>query len=427
MANRQRVKTQPFDCIQYFYSVVQEPRIRCLIRFRGRIDETALLAALDLSIGAVPLLAFTFDEARHTWRDAGFTASDILRIVNLKDRKDAERYLLSDFDHAREAQLRVFLLREQTCDTLILLINHMVTDGVGFKQYLYLLSDLYGKCESGAGVGCSVVPHGKRNLHQLLKNLPFREKMRILRLKPDLRLPDPAMRLPLAGNDGNPMIVKETLDEAMFDAVKRYAKARRASVNDLFLTSYMRALRGATGCGTINMSCPVDLRRYAPGQECGICNLTGNLICEAEIARDEAFSDTLKKVSVQMTEQKESGLSLKGAMQFHMMYHLLPYKMAHALFLKCAPMPVLCYSNLGVLDHAQLRFGSHTIDEAFMSTAIRRPPYYQLSIVTYRNRCIFTSSLFGTEADRNQAEGFLSKVVNELMEGISNAPGGSEK
>jgi NRPS condensation-like uncharacterized protein len=49
----EKIKTQPFDCMQFFYGAVQEPRIRCFIRFQDHISETALKRAVNLSIGGV--------------------------------------------------------------------------------------------------------------------------------------------------------------------------------------------------------------------------------------------------------------------------------------------------------------------------------------------------------------------------------------
>jgi len=412
-----KLKAQPFDCMQYFYGAAQEPLIRCLIRFSGHLNENALKHAVDLSIGALPLIACCFDEKVHCWRKHGFTADNVVHPVEVQNEDGAavKKFFLSSIDRTCEPQLKIFLAREEKLDTLCVIINHMVSDGGGLKEYLYLLADLYSKCEKDAGYHVKPQSFGKRNLNQLLRNLSFKQKLGILFSKAPSHKPDPAMILPIKGDQSSPILVIRRIEKERFAQIRSFAKSSHASVNDMLLAAYIRTLHRVTGCTDLTVPCPVDLRRYKKvGQMCGICNLTANYSCHVDMTCDEPFGETLKKISAQMQAQKESDACLKGPMLYHMMFHILPFGTVRKLFYKISPVPVTSYTNLGIIDDEKLRFSSLTVENAFISTAVKHVPYFQLSVSTYGGCCTLTSSLYATEEDRKNVEDFLSQVENEL-------------
>ncbi len=421
------IKTQPLDRMMFFYAGVQEPLIRCLLRFRDHLDEGTLRRAVELSMDAVPPLRGTFDEARLSWRAARFSAADVLRIEAVPGGSDPAPYMLSSIDWTRMPQLQVRILREAERDSMVFIVNHMVMDGAGFKQFLYLLADLYAKCAADPAYEGPAPLAGPRNLGQILRNLPIPERMKILAAPTDSTNSDPAMRLPLVGNDARPALVVSHLDEALFEAVRHGAKKRGASVNDVFLAAYLRALRSMTGCARVAVPCPVDLRRFArPGQNCGICNLTGSFSCGVEIGADETFYGTLAKVAEATHAQKEKTDCLKGPTLFCIIDRLLPHRVVRKLFLKLAPPPVIGYTNLGVLNEALLRFGAHEAGDAFFATAIKKPPYFQLSVSTYRGSCTLSSSLYATEEDEKKVRDLHARIIRDMgsvAENVQNIPG----
>lgn len=115
-----------------------------------------------------------------------------------------------------------------------------------------------------------------------------------------------------------------------------------------------------------------------------------------------------------MTTQKKSDTCLKGPMLYHMIFHILPLGMVRKIVYKIAPVPVTSYSNLGMISNEKFRFADLAVEDAFISTAVKHAPYFQLSVSTYRGCCTLTSSLYGTEEDRKIVENFLSQVENEL-------------
>jgi len=412
-----RLRAQPFDCMQHFYSAVQEPLIRCSVRFSSHLNEDVLKRAVDLSICAVPLIGCCFDKVAHCWRKRGFTADNIVYLVEVHSGDDVSdrKLLLSSIDSTREPQLKIFIARGEQCDTLCIIISHMISDGAGFKDFLYLFGDLYSKCDKDRGYRTKPKYFGKRDLNQLLHHFSLTEKLRILFSRGPSYRPDPAMILPIEGDPVNPIIVIGRIEKERFTGIVNFAKSSDASVNDVILAAYIRILHKVTGCVDIAMPCPVNLRKYKKDdQTCGICNLTANYFCHVNVVSGESFGDTLEKVTKQMREQKVSDSCLKGPMLYHLMFYMLPYGIVRKFFYKYSPVPVVSYTNLGILDAAKFNFGNLTVDEAFISTAVKSAPYFQLSVSTYNGCCVLTSSLYATKEDRETVEGFFDLMENEL-------------
>lgn len=413
-----RIKAQPFDCMQYFYSSVQEPLIRTMISLNGHMNEVLFKNAVQMSINAIPVIGCCFDKINHVWEKRIFTSDDIVHVIEVqeRDKNPAEKLLLSSIDIQHEPQLKIFLVRNADSDTLCIIINHMISDGGGFKEYLYLLAELYSQLERGTHISAKSLKCGKRNLNQLLKNFSLKEKLHIMFSKPPINShkSDPLL-MPLKGDKANQFISICHLSKQQFYRIKVFARTNNTSINNIFLAAYIYTLHKVTGCTHISVPCPVDLRKYKkPGQTCGICNLTGNYFCDVTVNSDSTFTSILSKVSSQMKANKESTACLKGPMLFHMMFHALPFNLVRKLFYKISPVPVTSYTNLGIIDSDKLRFGKLSADNAFISTAVKYVPYFQLSVSTYKDCCALTSSLHGTEEDRKIVDSFLHNIENEF-------------
>ena len=210
------------------------------------------------------------------------------------------------------------------------------------------------------------------------------------------------------------MVVRR-LSRETFETMKRRAGDRGATVNDMLMTAYIRALFHATGCRTIALSCPVDLRRYLhPGQECGICNLTGNYFCKAELDAGEPFDVTLASVSEQMKAQKKENSCLRGPMKMDILFHILPFRLFRRRFYQTSPVPFTSYSNLGIFEKERFRFEGLEVKEVIFGTAVKYVPYFQVSVATFGDCCTLTSSTHGTEQDRKIIGDLLADMEKEL-------------
>ena len=419
---KHKIRTEAFDLMQYFYSSAHNPLIRALIRFPGRLDPDLLRRAVDLSASSVPQIRCVFSPQSHGWEDRGFRADGIVRVTETADEGTAERLLLDTIRFDSEPQLKIHLVRGPESDALCVILSHLVADGAGFKQYLYLLAALYRRCAQTPGY---IVPPEPldRGVGQIFRGMSPLERLRILRLPMEYHKQEEEMYLPMEADQGEPATVLRRIENGLLTSLKQYAKKSGATLNDLLLTAYGRTHHALTGCADLDLPCPVDLRKYLPGNaRCGICNLTSNYFCRVSSQKEEPFRETLKRVSAQMNAQKENRNCLKGPMLLDFLFTALPYPARKKLFERSFYIPVISFTNLGVLDGKRLDFGNGKVADAYLATAVKHPPSFQVSVSTFGGRCTLCSSLYATEQNRAVAGHFLDAMVSELERAVSEKP-----
>ncbi len=403
--------------MQYFYRKTHEPLIHCMIRLTGHIDEALLEKAVSLSTDAIPMIRSVFDRRKHCWREAGFGGTDIVRVVCVDSQPDAaiQSLLAQTIDIFTEPQLSIIIAREENADTLCIIMNHMVCDGAGFKEYLYLLAELYGKYNYGSPLPALVC--GPRSGLQMFKRFNLLEKLSILGLKHDLSAQKEQEPLVFEGDAARPFFSTLGISLEQLESIRAFARSNGATVNDLFLTAYARVLHRETGLIRVILPCPVDLRKYLlPGQKHGICNLTSNFICDITVDKDDNFLSTLGQISSQMAAQKASRNCLKSQMTLELFSRLVPFRVMEHVFHKMFKIPLVSYSNLGVLDGAIRSFGE--IKEAYLTGAIKRVPYFQIAVSTFQGRCTLSCNMYGTQGDQSRVERILREITDELLSSI---------
>jgi NRPS condensation-like uncharacterized protein len=423
MTKRKRIKAETFDVVQYFYGKVHEPLIHCMISLAGHVDEAILKQAVDLSFAAIPLLGYCFVDAGRSpyWEERDFTAHDIVRVITAGSDPEAQKQKLLSMviDPVREPQLKIYILREQDRDILCLIINHMICDGAGFKEYLYLLGGLYTCCLKETGIRPKLEA-ARRDARQLMTRFSFREKLRIWSCSDYLPASGSQPLFPLQGDAERPFFAAVSMGEEDFASLKTYAKQWGATVNDMIMAAYIRALGRKLGTDHIVVPCPVDLRKYLPAdRKYRITNLTSNFICNVQLEPEDSFEQTVRKVAAQMKLQKESVQCLKDVMVLDLLYRLLPFDTFQGLFRRIFTIPVISFTNLGVIDQDLLRFGELEIKDVYLTGAVKYVPYFQIAVSTYNDRCTFSSNLYGTRKDRTVVEQFLSELKEELCLGLS--------
>ncbi|WP_242841913.1 hypothetical protein [Clostridium beijerinckii] len=74
--------------------------------------------------------------------------------------------------------MNIKLIRGKENDTLCILMNHMLCDAAGFKEYLYMFSDIYLNIENNQCY--QIMSERNRKIRQILKNFSVTDKLRIM-------------------------------------------------------------------------------------------------------------------------------------------------------------------------------------------------------------------------------------------------------
>lgn len=403
------LKAEPFDVMQYYYSSVQIPVIRCCIYFDGKIDVDKLKRAIHQLTVSYPILKCVFNINKRIWTDGNFSEEDILSIIHQehKNGTDINSYLYSPIIGI-DPSFKVNLIRRAENDFICVTVSHLLCDGRGFERMLYKLSDLYS---DGMQETCNT----NRSFQQVTKGISTTERMKILVSKSMKEESDEKHVLPFTGTDGKPNLIIRQLSGDDFANIGKYAKDHNASINDILLAAYCKALYDMFKWDTISLPCPVDLRRFSKSSSTCICNLTGDYICTIHLDCKDSLCSILKKVSFQMKKQKNSYHCLKGPMLYHSFYHLIPLHLLMSLFPRIAPVPVLSYTNVGILDLNKLVFYGTDTTDAYISTAMKPVPYFQLTVSTFKEICTLSCCTFAQKNDLSMVNKLMDLIQTNLI------------
>ena len=391
---------QPLDLMQWINRKYHDPFIHERIELDHGLDPPRLLQAIERLADAFPLLKCRYVSAENTYvENEPFSAHDLLRI---DDTADQTMLLTEALDMSKK--LVQFTL---TGKRLIITISHLITDGSGFKQLIYLLCDLYnGRCGEGP-------PHlMRREFSQLTRSLTNTRAIAV------------PLLLSMIGRYKNSAIYekadRETVDilartikSAKMSAIHTVAKKQGATLNDVFLTAYARALGKQSGLRKLMIPCTVDLRKYA-SDPTGIGNLTGSYSVHIKLADGEIFRDTLKRVSAAMQKQKQTKNDIAGPMLLVKKYQNSSLRDFLKLYGGLDTGAFTDYTNLGVLDDERLRFSGATVKNAIGYSGVNKAPCFQIAISSFQGAATITSLIQCSKEGKAKAEKLMDTIVREL-------------
>ena len=238
---------------------------------------------------------------------------DQIKTCSVVENASSEKEIRAFVDEPTHADVDPLvaskIFREKNGDTVCIKANHSACDAGGFKEYVFLLSDLYSM----------LVTCGRSSIQP---NLGRRDQSQIFERTKDPRtfamkgFPKPTWTLPQkAGSE--PLHCFKVIPQAEFVAIKNYAQGKKATVNDVLLTALYRSLFAVNDTGESRpmlMQVAIDLRRYCPnGKAEAICNLSGALYIALERKLDEPFEGTLERVCGSMAKLKQDYPGLESA------------------------------------------------------------------------------------------------------------------
>ena len=164
-----RYKAEIFDKVQYMFKETgyNDHQLHSVIYFENQLNLNTLKQAIILLLKTVPILncKFCLNKGNSYWESKSKIDVDkVLEVVQSKE--DLEMFTCSTTNEKTGPQIRMCLYRGQE-DTLSIILNHMVCDGAGFKQCVYLLSDIYSGLMKNPNYKPDLIINGDRGIHKL--------------------------------------------------------------------------------------------------------------------------------------------------------------------------------------------------------------------------------------------------------------------
>lgn len=411
-----------WDQMQYFFKEYNDHQVRGVIYFDGLLDRELIKRAIILSLDIVPILksCFVIDRSHPYWEEMdSFKESEIISFGTCLSLEDKVQSFITDTtDEMNGPQIRAKMIRVSNRDTLCILINHMVCDGDGFKEYLYLIGDIYTGLQNGTydALNYKTV---SRNSKMVYKKFDFIDRLKIFLLPNEPTKSKNRIFFPLSNRPERPFIMTHTLTCERFEMIKRYSKTNSVTINDIILAAYYRALFKILNLSDneqLTIPCMMDLRRYLEKREpYGIFNLSSMIICNLSCVKGESFEDTVKRVNAEMSKKKNGFPGLHGLSTLNLLFNFLPFSVVKKIIKKNYVNPAIGITNIGIIDSKRLSFGEIPVMDSFITGSIKYPPYFQVALTTYNNSITFSVNLYGSEIDKKSTKELFALLDKELL------------
>jgi NRPS condensation-like uncharacterized protein len=408
-------------------------QIQAVMKLDGRLDFDRLSRAVRLSVDLQPVLGCRFFKKDPPyWRRLGNI--DLVEFCSMEKTNDldqtADKFLNSPLDMDNDPMVKVKLIRCDTHDTLCIKLNHACTDGAGVKEYLKLLSDIYSQIDhSGDYIPESSI-RNKKDHYRLFDSLGIKHPSSPW--YPPLKASIPMWKFPWKNKYENDTYT--TVCRLPLDQISRYAKSKEATVNDLVLTAFFRAMFKTSeplyGI-PMEIAVTVDLRRFLPEKKAdAIRNFSGGVNPQISRKTHEPFEGTLFRVMRKMNKIKKENPGVLNALaaerveqlnfrqmcgfckalsRISVIASLGPFNSINT----CAP----TLSNLGIISQSLLKFGNIIVTDAYVVGPAIRSPGFLLLVSSYNGTLTLSASYYKGSISRKYIEKLLNKVKDELQKG----------
>lgn len=339
-------------------------------------------------------------------------------------------FLAESLDAESGPQLRGLLLHHAGGDTLIVKVNHQVVDAGGTKELGYLFADLYRRLGEDDEYQ-PAINSGSRSLWQVYGRLGW---WRLMRLFPDffretfrLVIPFKTLSFPSGRTrEGRWRFCMLRFDEDRVSTLRSFCQDREATLNDLFVAAFLRAIAEISGWQqdrTLRLVTTVDLRRYLPGRKAtALCNLSGFFFPNLGRELGKDLDQTLRRVKNHIDVHKKGDIGLSVMLADRLLYLPLPYALLQQFMNRLLNtiantgnlVPVL--TNLGPIRAENLDMGEIRPVQAEVLAPPIVPPFFGLGLSGYQGTLTLSCGVYPAAIPLERME-TLFMIIDRILPG----------
>jgi len=406
----QRMRVCAADMINIMLRNLHDGLIRAVLTLDGYTDAERLRRALRLSLDAVPVAGCRLVEGRGRPYYQRLTAAELdaaareggplLEVIEVANQAEADaalaRFALAPFDPREGPLVHSALIRGQH-DVFCFKPHHLLGDGLGTLDYLQQLAQIYAALERDPTYRPAPNVRGQRGMWQVARRLGWRGLREALR-RPVMPPREGGWALPLEpGDDGPPLLVVRELPAEQLQQVRAYARAQQATVNDVLLAAWYRAiarLAPPPPNTRLSVATHMSLRRYLPGGRANaVANLSQMVHTCIGTELGATLAETVARVKAEMARIKAEppslgmtlALSLPAWLQRRLLARHRPTPPASARTGDgTAPRPMgsgaPLFNNIGRVDPTPLTLGAPVVN-AYLTACVPGPGMRGLQVV----------------------------------------------
>ena len=378
------------------------PMVRAEISLQKPLDHARLQKAVAAVSQVVPELMQAYRIADNEFYDIDAQVGDVLHF---RDQMDEQ--LAGQLDWETQPQWQLYVTDHQ----LIVYASHILTDGAGFKQLLYLLCAAY----NGNGQLDAVNHQDIAGIKQLIQRIPAHQSK-------NNDHPAQALSLPALAGDGQQRdyaILHQQLSTSQFNQLHQWTKKNGLTINDVVMTAFAKSVQQFCGVSELNLACPTDMRQFLPAdqrQQLRIQNMTGRYNISVPANPAEDFAVTVKKVHHAMNQQKDDYTFLES---FRSMLANLDNGATVSQLQKDVEnhyhVRSIAYTNMAIADNVRLRFENNQVEDCILTGGFRTMPHYQICASTFNGRLNLAANVIATPREKQLAYAVMSLMKQYLL------------
>jgi NRPS condensation-like uncharacterized protein len=415
-------QAETLDQYMKFQEITNDHQMRCIIKFESEIDIECLKQALIQTFKLIPILASRYVENKKKayWKNDSekYNVEDFFYFhEGTNTEKILTEFLSKKINENAGPQIIFALFRERKIDTVCFVVNHMVFDSSGFKHFLYLLSKLYSNILEGNNYTHKISISVNRNFSEIFKHIGIFDRIRLIFRKNRVLYRDISV-LNSETRGVAPKIFLFKIDRNRFKIIKRYCTRMQVTLNDVVIAIYCKVLFVMCNIKkgeSLVLTSMIDLRRYDTES---VLSMFSNLASMAKIIvqnDNNDFDDFVLSVSNTMNEKKKDFLGLANLEGLSLISKIVPYSKLAGLLKKKISELKITNSNLGIIEKDKLVFSGTPIIDAYITTAFKYKPYFQLTFSSYNNSITFSVSGYLNKTDENIVIDFLKLFDKTLL------------
>lgn len=425
----------PQDRMNYLLGLYSaDQQINAVLYFPVGLSKEILEQSVRITLQLQPVLnsRFVENDIPYWEEHSSGTNSSICFFAEGNDQEleiMAIDFIKEPGDRIQGPMVQTILLRGTTTDMLVVKLSHLCSDGAGVKEYINLLGAIYTHLSLGGSKDQIIKEFGEGNES-------FRDQSHVFKYagisdvksayRPNQEQQASLWSFPSQPNKNkSPKMSVGRLSREQTLCLTKWTKAQQATLNDVIMTAYFRALSHFTVYAEPRtaekmIGLTIDLRRYLPNYTTGaICNLSGMEMPVIKMEDGESFNQTLVRVKQSMDKIKgqnpglssAAGMEILAGLKLSTVKEMYNQQYEQAVQMGMA-LPLM--TNFGVIADEPIQFGEIQAEDGYMTSPIMYAPFFSMGASTYNGRLTFTIGYHAPETSKEKVDKFLECVINQL-------------
>ena len=410
-----------WDRMQFLFRNYYDRTMHSAFFYGETVDADVLKNAYLAVVAKIPVLHSTFHNSpiKPYWSvNDDFSADDFFTFTETDDPEAVfDKFITQEVSPYGKVQFRAAVIRSGGKDIWAVVCNHMCFDGTDLRYFNMKVAESYNAYFAGKGYDVDV-KSGTRSAEQVYSKMSEEDKKHAKSLYKNVSSVENKITFPFKEDDATlrPRMILKKLPKDVFLKMKARGKDMGATVNDVIVAAYFRALFAFvdTEGKALTVPCMYDLRRYCGGASEGLTNMIGFMPCTLDKVGG-TVTETVELVKEALKSSKEDRFTgLYSLPLLKLAYTVFPQAIAEFAIKLGYTNPYIGMSNIGIINPDEVTLNGAAPSDAFYSGAIKFKPYMQLALTTFRNEITFSTAVRVTDSEEKIFREFLDKVVEEL-------------